>query len=215
MQNIIMGDVTGSRSMTAQNLIEKLNPLVDDANIRFRDALLSPLTITLGDEFQGVAQDFSTLCEIVFWFQNEVLRRQMFRMHFVIVRGRIDTDINPDIAHGMLGEGLAHARELLTRKDRSRPRYQVDTGLKDQNVVFNELFSVLEGLENRWSDGDYGLIDALLTQDSDAIVGSLFSKDRSQIYKRRKTLLTSEYGSVRRAIHTLAQTGDMKAWRAT
>ena len=89
---------------------------------------------------------------------------------------------------------------------------QVDVGLPCQTRMFNDLFSVLEGLEDRWSDKDFDLILAMLSSASDADVGAAFQKDRSQIWRRRKTLLIAEYNAVRSAIRDLATLGEETQW---
>lgn len=203
---ILMGDITRSRAFRGADLQFALASIVTDANAVFGEIILSPLTITLGDEFQGVVRNFDALCQIVSWFQLERLSRHLpFELHFVLVRGDIETEINPHIAHGMLGVGLSRARSMLTRKDRARPRYQIDADHPLFTTALQNIYTIQEGIEDRWKRRDDAFILSLLQSDNDADIGRKMDKDRSQIYKRRRTLLTDEYSSARTAALTLAQ----------
>ncbi|MEQ8556891.1 MAG: SatD family protein [Henriciella sp.] len=198
---IFMGDVTGSRKLSSAKVQASLETLTARANERFASLLLSPLTVTLGDEFQGVADSADTLVRLAFWFQEQILAdRLSIQMHYSMVEGEIDTPINHDIAHGMLGEGLSRAREMLVRKDRSRPRYQIDLEDAERTAVIRQLFAIMEDLEDRWNGKDFDYILALLSHESDAEVAEMFGKDRSQVYKRRRTLLTDSYARARSVI---------------
>lgn len=207
--HVIMGDVTSSRNFSGRAVQEYLQEAVDHANSGKPSDILSPLTVTLGDEFQGIARDFRTLCELVFRLQHWRLEKHVpFELHYSLVRGELDTDINPDIAHGMLGQALSRARQLVSSKVRNRPRYNIDTGNMTTTMMMNELFLVLEGLENRWSRKDDNVISTLLKHSNDAEAGDILDKDRSQIWKRRGTLLIEEYRNVQGVIMRLADLVD-------
>ncbi len=51
---IFMGDVVNSSDYDGEVLSKGLKELVESTNKKFGKAILSPLTITLGDEFQGI-----------------------------------------------------------------------------------------------------------------------------------------------------------------
>lgn len=192
--NILMGDVTGSRGHDAQMLKRVLASMTTDFNAAFKPALLSPLTVTLGDEFQGVLASFEDLVRALAWLEIRRLEEEWrFRLHFSAVRGEIDTEINPDIAHGMLGRGLTRAREMLTRKARGRPNYQFETTPPFAGEVLGDIFEAIDFIVARWSRKDFKLIAALISNPSDAEVGEMVSKTRQQIYKRRRTLGIDAY----------------------
>ena len=52
---IVMADVIRSRSYDGGDLMREFGRIVKECNVTHTGALLSPYTITLGDEFQGVA----------------------------------------------------------------------------------------------------------------------------------------------------------------
>ena len=57
---ILMADVVKSRDQEPVAMMQAFHSLVRDLNTSFGCRLLSPLTITLGDEFQGVPDSFLT-----------------------------------------------------------------------------------------------------------------------------------------------------------
>ncbi|MCV0429030.1 MAG: SatD family protein, partial [Roseibium sp.] len=52
--SVLMGDVIGSEQMERSRLHARFNSAVQAINTEYGSLLLSPLTITLGDEFQGL-----------------------------------------------------------------------------------------------------------------------------------------------------------------
>lgn len=202
---ILMGDVIDSRRQDAGALRRALKELVARCNQERRCDILSPYTITLGDEFQGVGRSLRGCIRCIFFFEDARLENpHPFKFHYVVHLGEIQTPINPDIAYEMMGPGLAKARELLTDKSRDRPRFWFD--LPDPKLThnLNRLFSVLEKLDARWKLEDYPLIFDMLRESNNEEVATMHGKNRSQIWKRRSTLLVDEYSALRDVVLDLA-----------
>jgi hypothetical protein len=198
---ILMGDVIRSRDYDLEKLAKDLKELVHSANRDLRNKTLSPYTITLGDEFQGVTQSLESGIETLFYFEEQRLARQLdFSFRYVLHHGRIDTDINPETSYGMLGEGLTRARNQLASKKRDRKKFQVSLADQELSDQINRLFEVLSGITDRWKTDDFALIHDMIRNENDQEVGDIHGKDRSQIYKRRKTLLVKEYMLLKESI---------------
>ncbi len=198
---ILMGDVIRSRDYELDKLAEDLKDLVQSANRELRSKTLSPYTITLGDEFQGVTQSLESGIETLFYFEEQRLERKWdFSVRYVLHHGRIDTDINPDTSYGMLGEGLTRARNQLASKKRDRKKFQISVEDQELSNQINRLFEVLSGITDRWKTEDFALIYDMIRNENDQEVGDIHGKDRSQIYKRRKTLLVKEYALLKESI---------------
>lgn len=76
--------------------------------------ILSPLTVSLGDEFQGVIKDMTSCFRIVFSLEEFIVEHSLsLKLRYVVNFGDIDTQISDRVAYGMLGKGLSDARELL------------------------------------------------------------------------------------------------------
>jgi hypothetical protein len=191
---IVMADVVRSMSYDGNDLMGEFKRIVDECNYAHKDTLLSPFTITLGDEFQGVAASLRAAVESILFLEDLTLTVQpAFSLRYVLVYGAIDTPINPAIAHGMVGSGLATARELLTKKRRGRPRFQIELGGDSYTEELRMAFRLLELLSTHWKEKDYTLIRELLWNSDDKAVALRFGKTASQIWKRRKTLQIEEY----------------------
>lgn len=202
-----MGDVIGSSDYDAVKLGETLKNLVQSANKDLSNKTLSPYTVTLGDEFQGVTQSLNSGIETLFYLEEQRLARDLeFRLHYVLHYGKIETEINPDTSYGMLGEGLTRAREKLTAKKRDRKRFNISIKNKERSLQLNRLFEVLDGITEHWNKKDFTLILDLIRNDNDQEVGEMHGKDRSQIYRRRKTLMIREFNLLKSFILTYTQT---------
>src|SRR5690606_22735322 len=104
---ILMGDIVGSSERPGAPLMAAFQKIIAAANETFAQKILSPLTITLGDEFQGVVGDLHSVVCMVFYIDRELIDlKDPFRIRYSLNYGVIDTPINTKSAHQMLGEGL-------------------------------------------------------------------------------------------------------------
>lgn len=200
---ILMGDVIGSSDYEPELLGKSLKELVRSANADLSERTLSPYTVTLGDEFQGVTKSLASGVETLFYFEEQRLIRELdFKLHYVLHIGKINTEINPETSYGMLGKGLTQARNLLTAKKRDRKRFNFSLKNNEESEQLTRIFEVLDGITERWKKDDYALILDMIRNDNDQEVGEKNHKDRSQIYRRRKTLLINEYNQLKQFILT-------------
>ena len=200
---ILMGDVVSSSTFDGEILRKQLKSLVESSNKDFKANILSPLTITLGDEFQGVLESKSTGIDLLFHFEETVLKNEFnFKLHYVLLMGEIETEINPKIAHEMLGSGLSEARELLSTKKRDRKRFKFKLQNKEQTDQLYRIFEVLDAIILNWKKEDYLIIYDMIQNENDSEVGELHGKNRDQIWKRRKTLMINEYNLLKDFIKT-------------
>ena len=202
---ILMGDIVGSsKHRHVRRLRRDFMSVVDSCNKALKQGIVSPYTVTLGDEFQGVAASLSALLKAVFYMEEAILREELgFKIRYVAVYGPIDTPINRLKAHTMMGAGLTKARQILSDKGRGRPRFRFD--LPDAYLMgqLNRLFLVLDGIVDRWATRDGRLISDMLANTHNEEVGGLHGKNRTQIWKRRRNLLIEEYRALKEAIMDL------------
>ena len=198
---ILMGDVVSSSDKNAIKLRKSLKSVVESCNSQLQSEILSPFTITLGDEFQGISKSLKSAVKTLFYFEEQCLREESdFKLHYVLHFGRIDTEINLKIAYEMMGPGLTKARELLSSKKRDRRRFEFDLGDKEETGQFNRLFEVLDAIILSWKKEDYSLILDMIANDNNQEVGDKHDKNRDQIWKRRKTLMIKEYNLLKEFI---------------
>lgn len=205
-QYILMGDIIRSSEYEARQLRREFLRLIASCNETMKEGILSPYTVTLGDEFQGVASSLHTAIEAIFYIEETALRAGLaFKIRYVTVHGQIDTPVNRLKAHNMLGQGLTKARKMLMDKGRGERRFRfalVDNYLMNQ---LNRLFVVVDGLTDRWDVADAPLILDMLHDTNNEEVGLKYGKNRSQIWKRRKHLLIEEYRVLKETIVQVAR----------
>jgi len=113
---ILMGDVISSRTHNANILNKDLNMVIENANIVFEKFILSHLEITIGDEFQCVMDDISSILELMYYLDISLLYFNI-KCRFAIGYGNIEGNINSSSAYNMLGTGLTYTHELLNNKN--------------------------------------------------------------------------------------------------
>jgi hypothetical protein len=111
---VLMADIIDSRKNDQNELMLKFRNVTEEINKSHKKGILSPMTITLGDEFQGVVKNISAAINLILELEEKLmLNNAGFKLRYVLYEGKIDTPINDKIAYGMLGEGLTKAREAL------------------------------------------------------------------------------------------------------
>ncbi|MEJ2157725.1 MAG: SatD family protein [Desulfobacteraceae bacterium] len=205
-RHILMGDVIGSSKQDVRQLRKAFMGLVSLCNQELGHDIISPYTVTLGDEFQGVAATLTAMIKAIFFMEETILRKELaFKIRYVGVHGAIDTPINRLKAHTMMGAGLTKAREILTDKRRGEPRFRFDLADTYTMNQLNRLFLVFDGLTGRWDPKDGLLITDMVANPHNEEVGVKHGKNRTQIWKRRKHLLIEEYRALKDAIVELGQ----------
>ena len=208
--HVLMGDIVKSGRATAPAaMMRGFSKLIDDCNRRFAKSILSPLTITLGDEFQGIIASRQAALEVIFWLEKSRLRAQpLFDLRYALATGEIQTPLNRETAHGMLGPALTNARAALTDKTARRPKFALDVSDapdtdRDLAPALTGIFTALEGFTARWRPRDYPLISDILAETPVEILAKTHDRDTSSVYRKRITLMTAEYLALRHAALTL------------
>lgn len=199
---ILMADVVKSRDQEPVAMMQAFNSLVKDLNTMFGCRLLSPVTITLGDEFQGVPDSFLTSCELILWLEEQRIDRSLsFTLRYVLLEGDIATPLNTEHAWGMLGQGLTDAREFLQEAKKKELPVLVSIGHPVASQILAEAFIVYMNIVSGWhQEDDYPLVSSFLKHKDYKEVAEALGKSRSQIWKRERTLNMQSYFSIRNII---------------
>lgn len=109
---VLIGDVVGSRHVAARAPLQRRLKAELLALKRRRPDLVSPYTLTLGDEFQMVSRDatgiFADICTLLAAVAPVLMR-------FGLAVGDIVTPLNHEQAIGMDGPAFHRARAVLER----------------------------------------------------------------------------------------------------
>jgi hypothetical protein len=158
---VLIADIVGSRSIPDRAAYQRrLGELLDSINERSREGLLSPYTITVGDEFQAVYRDTRSLF-------GDVMRIVSFshpnRVRFALAYGPLSTELNPRAALGMDGPVFSCARGLLTSlKRQDRTIIQFDFPRNDRVELINACLALFANEMERWRGNAVAVFTMLL-----------------------------------------------------
>jgi hypothetical protein len=154
---VVMGDIVDSeKASSSRTLSRKFNSAITIANSKFEDSLASPLTITLGDEFQGLSRSATRGFEIITNLRFELLRKKV-SCRFVLGIVDLKTEVNSDKAWNMMGAGFAQARKRLNEKsDPNAYRFSIDNGSTEKESPTQRLLNAvgisLTMVEGQWTE---------------------------------------------------------------
>ncbi len=199
---ILMADVIKSRRANAHTLIADLKKLVSLMNQKWVEALLSPLTITLGDEFQGVIRDMKSAIQMITDMEEMVVMHGLqIKLRYVLNNGIIDTPLNAERAYEMLGPGLTEAREKLEVMKSNRNRFFVmNAGHAMQNQMVNDLLHIYGKYIDDWSAKDLYFVAAFLSYKDYKRVAEVTGINVASAWKRKNSLNIDEYFICKKAL---------------
>jgi hypothetical protein len=212
---ILMGDIIYSRKtrekygISPQKLQREMGEIIEEVNRLVKQDILSPYTVTLGDEFQGLAVSLGGAIRAIFAMEELKLKKgYLWQLRYVLNQGMIESRINIAYPYSMLGPGLTFARERLSKKGRqNRQRYQI---FLDDDVLQRKLqlcFDVMEGLQREWRLDDPHYLHAMIEEEDDQAVAERFGKTRSSAWKTRRREHILEYTKVKELI-----IGELEEW---
>ncbi|WP_150523734.1 SatD family protein [Roseibium sediminis] len=149
---VLMGDIVESEQFPSrEHLHVVFNRSVDAANQKHGDDIASPLTITLGDEFQGLFSSRAAAFRVAHEMRLELLHEGV-RCRFVVGDVHLETPLNKSSAWNMLGRGLAEARGRLEEKqDPNAYRFSFPED-GDLPPLLDAIGSSLSFLEEGWTE---------------------------------------------------------------
>ena len=199
---ILMADIIGSSKIGGKKLMQDFSRVVAQVNKQEEANLVSPLTITLGDEFQGIVKSLKAGCEIITKLEESLIANQFnFKLRYVLLYGEIETPINKAIAHGMLGKGLTTARqELENLKGEKGTRFYINTGNGERDTFLNNLLFLYQSIVDGWMEKDYELVGKFWEKGDYKEVAEYFGKVNSLMWKRERSLRLKEYKIIKETL---------------
>jgi len=167
-------------------------------NKHYSADFISPMTITLGDEFQSVIRSLHAAVDVIFAFEEEAIKnRRDFVLRYALNFGEIATPINPEAAYGMLGPGLIQARNLLSHMKQSKSRFQFHLENPNLTEKMSLIFRLYQSIVEDWRSRDLPLVNEFLCRMDYKAVAESLAKDPSLMWKRRKSLKIADYFAVK------------------
>ncbi|MEJ2004997.1 MAG: SatD family protein [Cyclobacteriaceae bacterium] len=201
---ILMADIIGSSEYEGASLMDVFSAAVSRVNDRHRSCIRSPLTITLGDEFQGVVKDLPAAVDIIFDMDEQCLQMDpSFRLRYVIRLGEIDTVINHESSHGMLGAGLTAAREQLESMKKGDQEIAVRGFNSSACEELDLAFQLYRAFYSDWPEKDKTTaLDFIRHRDYKTLAG-MYGKDVSTMWRKERSLRMEDFYASRSLIKLL------------
>ncbi|MEQ9375083.1 MAG: SatD family protein [Imperialibacter sp.] len=189
-----MGDIVGSTSQNGAQLMMDFKKVIEATNKKLSDYILSPLTVTLGDEFQGVMMDLLSCLEAMFYLDELVVSlKQEFKIRYSVQYGVIDTPINEKSAHEMLGKGLVDARRGLEMLKNKKTRHHLATDDFYLDSMLNGIFQLYDSIYRDWSLRDKEYLTVFFENDDYKEVSKKLGKDPSTVWRKRISLKLDQF----------------------
>jgi hypothetical protein len=182
----IIGDIKSSKAIP--NRLDFQNSLNDIFKVISIDnkSIVSPYTITLGDEFQALYNSAKGLL-------TDIIRIMALlypvRIRFSIGLGDIDTEINPKQALGMDGSAFHIAREGIIRMKndeisrKAMPSITLNSDSKTQNSLLIDSFNIVSYMLERMSQNQLNILLGVVNNDSIPAIASKMDVSEQAVYK--------------------------------
>jgi len=157
---VLVGDLVASRRIVERSAVqEKLRACLRQLNAKKRGGLVSPYTITLGDEFQAVftAPDRfyrDALAILIALYPVEV--------RFALAIGEISTPINTKQAIGMDGPAFHEARAMIERLKKTKSLFAIAGPDKAGLTLINESLALVSHSIVKWPVSRLEILQGLI-----------------------------------------------------
>lgn len=200
---IIMGDVIKSSEVDQVVLQRNFAELIRIVNTDHGEIMASPLTITLGDEFQGIVKSREDVAAVLIALEEYRWKLEVpILIRYSVTLGEISTVINPLVAYGMLGPGLAEAREALVEMKSEEERLVLKGDFPKKQQMVLSLNLLLE-LQAKWKWKDRAIISSYFEYKDYKKVATVLNKDVSLMWRRFRSLDFSSYQKRKKLINLI------------
>lgn len=177
----VIGDVVQSRNIAERTAFQRrLQKALDTLNSRRKKELISPCTITLGDEFQAVYRDANTLFND-FWFLRTTL--YPVNLRFAIGIGNLSTAINRKMAIGMDGPAFHAAREGMIDLKGSGNHFRLTDSAMEMPPWINMTLDLISHASDDWKANRHAIFEKLLNDKEPKVIAEEVALTNAAIYK--------------------------------
>ncbi|MGM0451315.1 MAG: SatD family protein [Pseudomonadota bacterium] len=176
---VMIADIIDSRNLASRGEVQEgLESTLGELNRR-NGQLLSPYTITLGDEFQAVFSGADHLFPDILAIMRKL---HPVELRFALGVGPLSTAINPEQAIGMDGPAFHRARDLLSSMKHDSRTLAI-TGLPEDDGLQEAALGLFNLQLRKWRPNRLDILQRLLEeQEIPAIARHLDITERS-VYK--------------------------------
>jgi hypothetical protein len=144
---VLIGDIIESKKIQKRELFQsEFQDLVNSLNSEHKEKFVSPLTITLGDEFQGLMNDSKNLFLLIHKIQSSF---QNVTFRFALSVGDISTKLNHKNAIGMDGAGFHFARDAMEKNKIEKRNFAYD-GAQPEAIIIDNMLKWIDLSTAKW-----------------------------------------------------------------
>lgn len=178
---VLIGDIIASSSLDGRAKVQKRFEAACRALNGEAEALgiLSPLTITLGDEFQAVFSRPDSIWECLFRLEAAL---DPVQIRFSLGAGTISTALNRNNALGMDGPAFHAARNGMSVLKQEAGRYRV-SGLVNNDVLINGTLAYIAHHREKWKGTRVKTFAAYLQGATPKQTSKLLKTTEQAVYK--------------------------------
>lgn len=152
---VLIGDIVASKAIRNRSQFQsQFETVVEQASREYQSIMISPLTLTIGDEFQAVFGDTKNLFQMIAFVEQQ-MPSVAFRYGFGL--GSIVTEINTQRAIGMDGPAFHFARQAVELARKQEKSYYFACEDAQVQERLNILLSWIDLTMKRWSDQRKGI----------------------------------------------------------
>lgn len=159
----IIGDIIDSRKMEDRRQVqEKLNKILRDVNIEYKDYIVSKWTITLGDEFQALIKPNLEIFKMLDYISYKM---EPIKIRFGIGLGEIYRNINYEVSLEADGPAYWNARDAIEFIHDNNNYGNSKISFKSENKndeIINNLLNFTDWMKENWTDTQKEVLYALL-----------------------------------------------------
>ena len=175
----VIGDIVESRNIQDRpRFQEQFYAAVTALNQRTR--LLSPFTVTLGDEVQALYAEAPSLFRDL-WHLAATLYPQ--RIRFAIGIGELTTPVNPQSAIGMDGPAFHRARDGITSLKAKKDLMRIVGAATDDFMVENEALKLISHLCRAWRSTRWRVLQEMVCDEPINLIAQRLRITPAAVYK--------------------------------
>jgi hypothetical protein len=176
---VIIGDLIKSRKAESRDKIQqKLQTSLTAIN-KINQNIISPFTITLGDEFQVLLKNADGLFSNIWQIAKDIYPA---KIRFSIGIGEVNTDINPAAAIGMDGPAFYAARKGIDQLKKNNLVIGIN-GIKNDNDLVESNLSFISHISDSWKKTKYEIIVHLMKKMSAKSISETLRISEQAVYK--------------------------------
>lgn len=176
---VMIADIIDSRNLPNRSQVQtELESVLGELNGK-RHQLLSPYTITLGDEFQAVYSGAAPVFPDILAIMK---RLHPVEFRFAIGIAPLSTNINPERAIGMDGPAFYQARDLLANMKHDSRTLAI-SGLAEDDGLQEAALGLFNLQLRKWRPNRLAILQRLLQDQEIAAIAQHLGITERSVYK--------------------------------